>query len=73
MRSQKITVSFCPQWRYTVSIIDEISRLVIKRLTMSNGTFALFGSTLPSTTRPGVVSYHFLNEFRSRPHLPSDI
>ena len=48
-----------------MSIIDEISRLVIKRLTMSKEIFGLSGSTLPSTTRPGVVSNQRLTRLPS--------
>src|SRR3954467_10967849 len=57
MRSQKITVSFCPQWRYMVSIIVEISRFVISLLQASNDPLVERGRTWPSITRPGVVSY----------------
>src|SRR3546814_10195278 len=43
MRSQKMTVSFWPQWRYTTSMTLVISFLVSRWLITRNGTFLCFG------------------------------
>ncbi len=60
IRSQKITVSFWPVPRYTVSITLEMFFFVISWLQTSNGTFGERGRRSPIRARPGVVSWIWL-------------
>ena len=55
-RSAKITHSFWPQWRYTMSITSETLFLVSCLLISSNGTLGCFGRICAIIIRPGVVT-----------------
>ena len=54
--STMMQVSFWPQWRYTVSMISEISFFLIKRFTNENGICGFLGKMSETIIRPGVVS-----------------
>ena len=64
-RSQKMTVSFWPQWRYTWSMTFEISFLVRRRLRRSKPTAGLRGRMADSIMRPAVVATRLMTALPS--------
>ena len=63
--SANMTVSFCPQCRYTLSITFDISFLVINLFIVSNGILELSGKYCARRNLPGVDSTTFLTLFPS--------